>query len=202
MASINSQRPPSSIATFLLGIVCLAVFAAIVVTWAKMKAPKVDAVEAERGAARYQKRLDLEKEWAGKLQTVAWINKEKGEVQVPIEDAIRVVAGELKEKKVAQTQVKIPPLPPPPVVDPKSTEPPPLPLPSAPQGADLIHFTVPNAPATAQPPAGPANVVPLPPPAPTTPPPANPPTPEPAAKPNVVATPPARPPLINWTESK
>ena len=161
-----------------------------------MKAPKVDAVEAERGAARLQKRMDLEKEWAGKLQTVAWTNKEKGEVQVPIDDVIRVVATELKEKKVAKTEVKIPPLPPPPVADPKSTEPPPLPLPSAPQGADLIHFTVPAEPAAALPPAGLAN------PAPPTPPPANPPTPEPAGKPDAASTPPARPPLINWTESK
>ena len=203
MASINSQRAPSSLATFLLGIVCLAVFAALVVTWAKMKAPKVDAVEAERGAARLQKRMDLEKEWAGKLQTAAWINKEKGEVQVPIEEAMKVVAVELKGKKIAKTEVKIPPTPPPPVVDPKSTEPPPLPLPSAPQGADLIHFIDSTAPAPVPPVATPpAPAPPTPAPVPAIPAPAIPPVPEAAPKPDVVTAPPARPPLINWTESK
>ena len=224
MASINSQRAPSSLGTFLIGIACLAAFAAVIVVWTKsggtkFKAPPIDAVEAERGAARLQKRLDLEKEWAGKLQTVAWVNKEKGEVQVPIEDAIKVVAAELKSKKVAKTEVKVPPIPPAPVVDPKSPEPPPLPLPSAPQGADLTSFSDPFAPApTAAPVTNGTNgtnpPVPATPPAPV---PATPPTPAPAIPPPAippkeaapappvnsgVAAAPLRPPLINWTESK
>ena len=214
MASINSQRAPSSIVTFLLGIVCLAVFAVIIVVWTKMTAPKTDLVEAERGAARLQKRLELEKEWAGKLQTVAWINKEKGEVQVPIEEAMKAVALELKDKKIAKTEVKVPAPLPPPVIDPKSTEPPPLPLPSSPQGTDLIHFSDPfaapvtpapvpatPAPASASPapsaPAAPVTPPPLPAPAPATPP------APPAEAKSVAASPaPPRPPLINWTESK
>ena len=188
MASINSQRAPSSAVTFLMGIACLAVFAAIIVAWTKSNAPKTDLVEAERGAARLQKRLDLEKEWAGKLQTVAWIDKEKGAVQVPIDEAIKSVAVELKEKKVAKSAVKIPAVQPPPVADPKSTEPPPPLLPSAPQGADLIEFPQPaSAEAPAAVPAAPAPVIPAP---------AIPPAPVAAS-----ATP-SRPPLINWTESK
>ena len=149
MASIHSQRAPSSFGTFLLGIACLAVFAAIVVAWTKSRAPQTDLVEAERATARVKKREELEKEWAGKLQTVAWVNKEKGEVQLPIEDAIKAIVPDLKAKQVRKTEVKVPPLPPVPVVDPKSTEPPPLPLPSAPQGADLTSFTDPFAPALA-----------------------------------------------------
>ena len=202
MASINSQRAPSSIVTFLLGIVCLAVFALIIVVWTKMTAPETDLVEAERGAARLQKRLELEKEWAGKLQTVAWINKEKGEVQVPIEEAMKAVALELKDKKVAKTEVKVPAPLPPPVIDPKSTEPPPLPLPSSPQGTNLIHFSDPFAPpATPAPVPAPAPSAPA---APVTPPPAPATPPAPAAEPKPVASTPApsRPPLINWTESK
>ena len=204
MASINSQRAPSSIVTFLLGIGCLAVFAVIIVVWTKMTAPKTDLVEAERGAARLQKRQELEKEWTGKLQTVAWINKEKGEVQVPIEEAMKAVALELKDKKVAKTEVKVPAPLPPPVIDPKSTEPPPLPLPSSPQGTDLIHFSDPFSP-----PATPAAVpapAPSAPAAPVTPPPApapaTPPAPVAEPKPVAASPAPARPPLINWTESK
>ncbi len=212
MALINSHRPPSSLGTFVLGFACLAVFAAIVMAWAKSQAPKTDLVEVERANARVKKREELEKEWAGKLQTVAWVNKEKGEVQLPIDDAIKVIATELKAKKVVKTEVKVPPAMQAPPVDPKSTEPPPPALPSAPQGADMVHFDDPFAPppAPAAPPA----------PAPTTPAvpaPAAPPTPAPAipapaippkdaapAPPvnSGVAAAPARPPLINWTESK
>ena len=184
-----------------MGIAGVAIFGMVIVTWVKMKAPKVDAVDAERGAARLQKRLDLEKEWTGKLQTVAWVNKEKGEVQVPIDEAMKAVAMELKGKKVAKTEVKIPAILPPPVVDPKSTEPPPLPMPSAPQGADLIHFNAPPAPVVppVSPTPAPPVATPPAPPAPTA-------SPEPAlpapALPPLSAAAPARPPLINGTESK
>lgn len=203
MASINSQRAPSSTGTFLLGIACLALFAAIVVVWTKSLAPREDVIEAERAAARVKKREELEKEWAGKLETVAWVNKEKGEVQLPIDDAIRVVAAELKSKKVTRTEVKIPPAMPAFVVDPKSTEPPPLALPSAPQGADMIRFDDPFAPATAPAPA-PAPTTPAAPapPAPSTPPKDAAPAAPQAANSGVAAGAPARPPLINWTESK
>ena len=206
MASINTQRPPSSIVTFLLGIGTLAIFAAIIVGWTKMRAPKADLVDQERGAARLKKREELEKDWASKLQTVAWVNKEKGEVQMPIDTAIKAVAADLKAKKVAKTEVKVPAILPPPPVDPKSTEPPPPLATSAPQGADLIRFGDPVAPVAA--PAAPAApAVPVPPietpPAPV-PPPAIPAPAIPPAAPNsaAAAVAPVRPPLINWTESK
>lgn len=214
MASINSHRPPSSLGTFLLGIACLAFFAAIVVALAKSQAPKADLVEIERANARVKKREELEKEWAGKLQTVAWVNKEKGEVQLPIGDAIKVIATELKAKKVVKTEVKVPPAMQAPPVDPKSTEPPPPALPSAPQGADTVHFDDPFAtPAPAPTPPAPSGTdgtkgtnVPAPPTPPAIPAPAIPPKDAAPAPPDAVnsgvAAAPARPPLINWTESK
>ncbi len=204
MASINSQRAPSSIVTFLMGIGCLAVFAAVIVAWTKMRAPKADLVDAERGTARLKKREELETEWSAKLQTVAWVNKEKGEVQVPIEEAMKVVAVELKGKKITKSEVKLPAPMPPPVIDPKSTEPPPLPMPSAPQGADLVQFSNPFAPVPAAlPPAAPAPAAPTPPPPPLPLPPAPAETAIPApAVPPLSAGAPSRPPLINWTESK
>ena len=209
MASINSQRAPSSFLTFLLGIACLAVFAAVIVGWTKLQAPKADLVEAERAAGRVKKREELEKDWSAKLQTVAWVNKEKGEVQMPIDDAIKAIVPELKAKKVAKTEVKVPPTPPAPVVDPKSSEPAPLPLPSAPQGAYLTGFADPFAPTPT--PAAPEPFAPVNTPAPVVPANPVPATPTPAIPPIAVPAPPvnsgvaagpARPPLINWTESK
>jgi hypothetical protein len=217
MPSINSQRPPSGSGTFALGIIGLAVFAAVVVGWIKWTA-KADDVNDERAAARIKKREELQAAWAAKLHSAAWVDKEKGVVQVPIDDAIRVVAAELKAKAVAKSEVKVPPPLLAPPVDPKSTEPPPPALPSAPQGADMIQFSgaapepPPPAPAPAAP-AAPAGTPPA-----TTPPPAAPtpaaPTPAPpaAAPANAASAPsvdptfvggvPARPPLINRTEPK
>jgi len=215
MPSIHSHRPPSGSGTFALGIIGLAVFAAVVVGWIKWTA-KADDVNDERAAARMKKREELQAAWAAKLHTAAWVDKEKGVVQVPIDDAIRVVAAELKAKAVAKSEVKVPPPLLAPPVDPKSTEPPPPALPSAPQGADMIQFSgaapepPPPAPAPAAPPAGTPPTTPPPPAAPN---PAAPtPAPPAAAPANAASAPsvdptfvggvPARPPLINRTEPK
>jgi hypothetical protein len=215
MFSINSQRPPSGSGTFALGILGLAVFAAVVVGWIKWTA-KADDVNDERAAARIKKREELQAAWAAKLHSAAWVDKEKGVVQVPIDDAIRVVAAELKAKAVAKSEVKVPPPLLAPPVDPKSTEPPPPALPSAPQGADMIQFSgaapepPPPAPVPAAP-AAPAGTPPGTPPPPAAPTPAAS-TPAPPAAANAASTPsvdptfvggvPARPPLINRTEPK
>jgi hypothetical protein len=211
MPSINSQRPPSGSGTFALGIIGLAVFAALVVGWIKWTA-KADDVNDERAAARIKKREELQAAWAAKLHTAAWVDKEKGVVQVPIDNAIRVMVAELKGKAVAKSEVKVPPPILAPPVDPKSTEPPPPALPSAPQGADMILFSgaAPEPPPAAPAPATPAAPATTPP---ATTPPASPPAPPtqappaaaasaPPANPEFVGGVPARPPLINRTESK
>ena len=176
MASLNSQRAPSGFGTFMLGLATLAFLAVLLIVLIKAETPLKDTADAERGELRLKKRTELEKDWADKLHTVAWVDKAKGVVQVPIDDAIKSVAGELKAKKVAKSAVKVPPPLPAPVVDPKSTEPPLPALPSAPQGSDLIHFPAPAPSASAAPAADSTNVA-------------------------VNATP-SRPPLLNWTESK
>lgn len=141
MASINPHRPASGFGTVFLGVTCLAAFATLTVLWVRHTAPTVDLVENERGAIRLQKREALEKAWTAKLSEPAWVDKAKGVVQVPIEDAIRAVSVDLKGKPVAKTAVKLPVPVAAPVADPKSTEPP-MPLqPSAPQGAEMIHFS-------------------------------------------------------------
>lgn len=181
MASINSQRPPSSLGTFLLGVTCLTVFAFALVFWVKNSAEQVDSVTTGRGLARLKKREELEKDWSSKLNVASWIDKEKAIVQVPIDDAIRATVVELKAKKVIQSPVKVPAPLPAPTVDPKSTEPPPPALPSGPQGAELIHFDAPNlaAPAVPVPALGTA-----------------------AGSPSNTPNEPARPPLINSNEPK
>lgn len=96
-------------------------------------------VEAERGAARLQKREELEKSDAEKLTKPAWIDKSKQSVRVPIDLAKKVVAAELVAKKVAPSTVIFEAAPP--VLKPsESSEPPAVRLPSAPQGADLLRF--------------------------------------------------------------
>ena len=104
-------------------------------------------LEQRRAAGRLEVRTRLEKEAQEKLTSEGWVDKAKGLVHISVTDAIPLVVAELKSKKPAPSQVKVePPLPIIPVPDPNSKEPPPLRMPSAPQGADtMIRFALAGA---------------------------------------------------------
>ena len=55
--------------------------------------------DAARAAERSKAHLELEAENARKLQEYAWVDKEKGIVQIPIERAIDLTITELNSKK-------------------------------------------------------------------------------------------------------
>ena len=59
-------------------------------------APDEDAARAAERSKAYQ---ELEAENARKLQEYAWVDKEKGTVQIPIERAIELTITELNSKK-------------------------------------------------------------------------------------------------------
>ena len=180
-----------------------------------------ESLEQKRAAKRVEIRSQLEREAQEKLHSTGWVDKAKGTVHVPIDEAIVAVVAELKAKKPTVSQVKVEPPLPMPVVDPNSKEPAPPALPSAPQGADTIRFAYPYAtpeagatpapeaakaaaatPAPAKPaepapaPAAPAAPVVAPPAPSAAPAPATPPVPAPTAQPAPIpAAPPAVAPL-------
>ncbi len=188
MARVNPTRTPSGILTFFGGLILLAVFAFLVVWWVRGTG-KGDVLGNKRGAARYEARKKLEDQHHAQLTTLGWVDKAKGIAHVPVEDAMKLTLTELKGRKVEASTVKVEPPLPVVVPDPNSTEPPPSPMPSAPQGADTMRFDVVKAAATPTPPPAPALEA--------APKPAATPAPKPAATPAPVppaATPAPKPP--------
>ena len=183
--------------------------------------PNLDKLDDLRGVIRFREsdKLKAEAEKA-LIGAVAWKDKAKGDVTMPIELAMKAVANNLKERKPKASAVKVDALP---VLDPNAA---PM-MPNAMGGgAKTVIFADPNAPAA---PAPAAPVPATPPPAPAAPAapapeptapasaapaatPAAPANPAPAPAPGgaSAATPapaiasilaPARPALLNWPES-
>jgi hypothetical protein len=156
MASENSTRTPNTLVVFLGTAAAFAVVAVVFGSTLAWKKP-VDEVEAKRAAQRLATRAKLDTEAQARLDSLGWVDKAKGTVHVPIADGMKMVAADLRAKKPAPSSVKVEAPLPMPLADPKSAEPPPAALPSAPQGADTVRFPTPDAPAAPAPaPAAPA----------------------------------------------
>jgi len=169
--------------------------------------PDLDNLDDLRGIVRYREAQKSITE-ADKTLTgaVAWKDKAKGEVTMPIDLAMSVVANGLKDRKPKASAVKVDISP---ALDPNA---PPI-MPNAMGGgAKTVFFADPNAvPAPA--PVAPAAPTPATPPvaAPSTPAPAAPTAPAPASGVSAATAPPAvevnvpapaRPTLLNWPEPK
>jgi hypothetical protein len=176
--------------------------------------PNLDKLDDLRGVIRFR---ESEKALIG---AVAWKDKAKGDVTMPIELAMKAVANNLKDRKPKVSAVKVDALP---VLDPNAA---PM-MPNAMGGgAKTVIFADPNAPAAPAPaapvpatpapapaaPAAPAPEPTAPAPAPAAPAatPAAPANPAPAPggasaaapAPTIASIPaPARPALLNWPES-
>ena len=185
----QESRKPNAFLVFLGSAVALTVVIIIVGGLVASK-PKVETVDAKRAQLRVEAREKLDKASLEQLTTADWVDKAKGVVRLPVQDAMKVVAVELAAKKPAPSAIKVdPPLPMPPPYDPNATEPAPGPLTSSPQGADTIRFDPPAAPAAA--PTAPAPAAPVPAPAAAA---------TPAGDTLTASAAPNRPPLIHWTE--
>lgn len=162
--------------------------------------PNLDNLDDLRGVVRYREAQKSASE-AGKALdgAVAWKDKAKGEVTMPIDVAMRIVANGLKDRKPKPSAVKLDIFPP---VDATA-------VPMMPNamlgGARTIFFADPNA-VPAHAPAAPPADAPAPAPAPVPATPEKPAAPNgavlPAANPPVTVVAPARPPLLNWPETK
>jgi hypothetical protein len=136
-----------------LGSVAALVLVGGILIWRIAAGPKPQDLDVKRATARVAVREKLDQEAVALLTTEGWADKAKGIVRVPVASVYPAMVAELKAKKPAPSQIKVEPPLPMPVIDPKSAEPPPSALPSAPQGADTIRFALPES----QPAAGAAN---------------------------------------------
>jgi hypothetical protein len=166
MAS-ESPRTVNGFMVFVGSAAAFIIVTLLAIAFLALNRPAGETLEDKRAAQRNEVRVRLDKEADEKLNKLEWADKAKGLAHAPLTDVFPLVATELKAKKPAPSQVKIDPVIPMPVVDPKATEPPPALLTSAPQGADTIRFVPPAtlapAPAATPAPAAPAPAAPTPP---------------------------------------
>lgn len=203
------RHPSSGFRTFVWALFFFLIFALLIVGVVRWTG-KDQSLNDPRSAGRLKVREERDKDDREKLTSPGWVDQANGIVRLPIAEAKRLVIADLKAKKPAPSSVAIEPLLPMPVLDPNALEPPPPPLPSAPQGSDTLSLAaltarppesapaVPGAPAPsaapATPPAAPAPSPAAPGTSPAAPvPPAAPPA-APAPQPAAPATPSAVPP--------
>ncbi|HEV7867682.1 MAG TPA: hypothetical protein VGO90_08370 [Chthoniobacteraceae bacterium] len=148
------SRTPNGILIFLGSLAALVIVGALFI-WSIAVGPKPQDLDAKRAQQRSATKQRIEQEAHDLLTTTGWVDKEKGVARVPVADVFASTVAELKNKKPQVSQVKVEAPLPMPVIDPNATEPPPLALPSAPQGADTMQFRAFEA-APAPSPAAPA----------------------------------------------
>lgn len=139
MATELSSRPkPSGVLTLLWTLFFFFVFALIVTSWVRCSAD-VAVTQDPRAGVRSIKLRELTDADNARLSGYGVVDQAKGVAHIALADAKKLFLAETKAKAVTVSALKVePPLPMPALPDPASTEPPPMALPSAPQGADAF----------------------------------------------------------------
>lgn len=84
-----------------LGMVLLFAFFGMLAFVILKAAPRGSTFEKKRAEARAKKLEDAQKENSAALTTYAWVDKSKGIARIPINDAMKLTAAELAQKKPA-----------------------------------------------------------------------------------------------------
>jgi hypothetical protein len=138
----SSNEQPSGFLSLVCGLFLIAAVIASV-SFLLSRPVSVPTVDQERAAKRIATREQIDKVDSERINGLAWIDKSKGSVHLPIGRARELVVKELAGKKPAASSVPVEPsLPPPAPFDPDAAEPAPPALPSSPQGANTIRFPV------------------------------------------------------------
>jgi len=104
---MSSELKKASVGpVFIGGILVFLLFGLLVWIWFGF-AGKQDDFEKKRADARAAKLDALQKESHEKLSGYAWINKDKGIVQLPIARAQEIMLADLKAKAVQASSVKV-----------------------------------------------------------------------------------------------
>src|SRR2546423_14988199 len=82
-----------------IGVVLLFALFGVIVVAIVGPAPRSDTYEKQRAEARMKKLKDAHEQDAKALATYAWIDKNKGSVRLPIEQAMQLTVADLASKK-------------------------------------------------------------------------------------------------------
>ena len=114
---------PNGFLSFLWGLLMIGVVVAFV-AYRLSRADGGSSVDGERAAKRVSVREQTEKADQEKLHSLAWVDKAKGVVHLPLSRAQELVAAELATKKKGPSTVAVDaPLPPAAPYDPNAAEP-------------------------------------------------------------------------------
>jgi hypothetical protein len=84
---------------FVIGLVGLALYLGINSFLRSSVTAEMDPEEAARSAERVKNLEEVQTEETEKLTTYAWVDQSKGEVRIPIDQAMKLVLSELNAKK-------------------------------------------------------------------------------------------------------
>jgi preprotein translocase subunit Sec63 len=110
MAGESQIRKASVGLIFVRGIVAFAIFALLVIAWFRF-AEQLETYDEKRKAVRLEKLKTLHAEEEKKLNSYAWVDKQKGSVQIPVASAMKLALAELRAKPVQASTVKAVPPP-------------------------------------------------------------------------------------------
>ena len=98
--NVESATPKKSgFWIFVLGLILISLFWGVTLFLRGGAPATTDPEEAARDAERVKNLADVKAEEEKKLNSYAWVDKAKGNVQIPIADAMKLVLAELNEKK-------------------------------------------------------------------------------------------------------
>lgn len=104
---MSSELKKASVGPAFIGGICLfLLFGLLAAFWFRLGG-RTESYDDKRAADRMTKLSALLKENNQRLNGYALVNKEKGIVQVPIDDAMKLVLPELKAKPVQASAVKV-----------------------------------------------------------------------------------------------
>jgi len=104
---MSSELKKASVGpVFIGGIFIFLIFGLLIVIWFRWSG-KADSYDDQRAVVRAAKLDQLQKDNHEKLTSYAWVNKQKGIVQLPIDRAMEVVIADLKAKPVKASAVKL-----------------------------------------------------------------------------------------------
>lgn len=113
MATTDHTEPKGAFATAFWAVLLFLAAPLIALIFFKGVGQINDDLEAKRAAGRKEKLAELREANRMKLHETAWVDKAKGIVQLPIDEAMKLTLVELQNKVPKPSNVKPQPVPPP-----------------------------------------------------------------------------------------
>ena len=105
----SQKYQPRSLFSTWIGVVLLFAFFGLLVLVVIGASPRGDRYEEKRAKARVEKLQAAREQNAKALTTYAWVDKSKGVVRIPINDAMKLTVAELAQKSPAPANPIAPP---------------------------------------------------------------------------------------------